>query len=162
MSERESSSSKEKLIAKEEIPPPSYESTEKLNNETIIKVEDEKPPNYSEYPARPQMGVGSSADEEANLPADRNAKDELGRPIHCYRGGAHDWEESYASWGICLAVFCCPCGGIYCCHKMKDAKCRKCGYRFEAFPDEERKPDPAGERARRLGFIAGYLSQSLN
>jgi len=104
--------------------------------------------------------MGTSNEHVIDLPEDRNAKDEYGRPIHCYRGGAHDWEESYASYGICLAIFCCPLGGIYCCQKMKDAKCKKCGYKFEAFPDKETPPDPSGERARQLGFVAGYLANS--
>ncbi|KAG4099006.1 hypothetical protein H8356DRAFT_937974 [Neocallimastix lanati (nom. inval.)] len=152
-----STNSKEKLIKSDN--PPEYNSTESLNKDTVIDVDNEKPPRYSEYPPRPQMGTTSN---EPELPEDRNAKDEYGRPIHCYRGGAHDWEESYASWGICLAVFCCPCGGIYCCNKLKDAKCKKCGYVFEAFPDKETKPDPAGEQARRLGFVAGYIAGSVN
>jgi len=147
--------SKEKLMDND-APPPTYSSTES-SAEKLPKVEeDEKPPSYSEYPPRPQMGTEHVID----LPEDRNAVDELGRPIHCYRGGAHDWEESYASWGICLAICCFPCG-IYCCHKLKDAKCKKCGYVFEAFPDKETPPDPVGERNRRIGFAVGYLSGIL-
>jgi len=146
-------SSKEKLM-ENEAPPPNYDSTENSTTSLNKPSADEKPPGYSEYPPRPQMGTEHVID----LPEDRNATDELGRPIHCYRGGAHDWEESYAGWGICLAVCCCPCGGIYCCHKLKDAKCKKCGYVFKAFPDEEKKPDPAGEQARRLGFVAGFIA----
>ncbi|ORX47911.1 hypothetical protein BCR36DRAFT_355398 [Piromyces finnis] len=139
--------SKDKLMDNE-APPPSYNSTENLN---------EKPPGYSEYPPRPQMGT-----EHIELPEDRNAVDEQGRPIHCYRGGAHEWEESYSGWGICLALFCCPCGGIYCCHKLKDAKCKKCGYIYKAFDDDDSPPhsDPAGERARRIGFAVGYFTNN--
>ncbi|OUM66768.1 hypothetical protein PIROE2DRAFT_20133 [Piromyces sp. E2] len=148
------SSSKDKLM-EDEIPPPSYSSTDS-SKENLTKIEDEKPPGYSEYPPRPQMGTEHVID----LPEDRNAKDEFDRPIHCYRGGAHDWDESYSPWGVCLAIFCCPLGGIYCCHKLKDAKCKKCGYVFKAFGDEEAPPDPAGERARRLGFLAGYIANS--
>jgi len=151
--------SKEKLIANE-APPPSYNSNED-SSEDVTKIDiNEKPPKYSEYPPRPQMGTNSQ-EVAIDLPENRNAVDENGRPIHCYRGGAHEWEESYAGWGICLAIFCCPCGGIYCCHKLKNAKCKKCGYYHEAFPDEETKPDPGGEQARRIGFLAGYLSSSL-